>query len=290
MKQKNSTPNNFKKDFPNIHELMEMGSFLQASFMIEKQLKSQENEHLLYHLSFCHFQMDNPQKAQDLLQDLLCLNPNHLRAIRLLADVFMIDHQYKSAISVIKEGLKISKLDPVLSEKLFLCHYHIQNYPKAYKAYFEIPGDMVNDESMYFMVKTSHCLKKHATVLAIFEEYEIDKSLSDLLFYQATTYKVLALFSLKQEDSAKQELDLLKQYFEPIEEKIKCFRLIYQITQQEEFEEFALKGIILLAPKSKKAKIVKKQVWLVTLKIPRHLIDTFQETEADIAGEKVNLE
>ncbi|SVC78319.1 uncharacterized protein METZ01_LOCUS331173, partial [marine metagenome] len=42
--------------------------------------------------------------------------------------------------------------------------------------------------------------------------------------------------------------------------------------------------------KSKKPKMVKKRVWLVTLKIPRHLIDDFQETETDIAGEKVNLE
>ncbi|PCJ21541.1 MAG: hypothetical protein COB02_02795 [Candidatus Cloacimonadota bacterium] len=247
--------NKFKLNFPDIYDLIENGSFLQASFLIEKQLKSKNSEALLYHLAFCHFQMDNPHKSQDLLQDLLCLNPKSLKSIRLLINVFMMDYQYKSAISVIKEGLKLSKLDPLLSEKLFLCHFYLNDYPKAYKSYFEIAGDMVNDESMYFMIKTAHCLKKHATVLSVFEEYQINKSLSDLSFYQATTYKVISLFSLQQEKQAQSELKLLKQYFEPIEEKIKCFKLIYQITKQAEFEEFALKGIILLAPQSKKAKL-----------------------------------
>lgn len=255
MKQIINQPNNLKIDFPEINELMENGSFLQASFAIEKILKAKSNESLLYHLALCHFQMDNPQQSQELLQDLICLNPKNLKAIRLLVDVFMADSQYKSAISVINEGLKISKLDPGLSEKLFVCYYFLNQHAKAYKAYFEIPGDMVSHQSMNFMIKIAHCLKKHATVLAVFNELDPALSLSDLEHYQATTYKVLALFSLEQSQQANADLTLLKQYFEPIEEKIKCFKLIYQITKMPEFEEFALKGIILLAPKSIKAKL-----------------------------------
>ncbi|MCO4783186.1 MAG: tetratricopeptide repeat protein [Candidatus Cloacimonetes bacterium] len=255
MKQIKNKSRNLKIDFPEIHELMESGSFLQASFAIEKSLKQKNNESLLYHLALCHFQMDNPQKSQELLQDLICLNSQNLKAIRLLVDVFIADSQYKSAISVINEGLKICKLDPVLSEKLFICYYYLNQHSKAYKSYFEIPGDMLSPESMNFMIKVSHCLKKHATVLSIFNELDPSQSLSDLSHYQATTYKVIALFSLDKTDEVHSELHLLKQYFEPSEEKIKCFKLIYQITRLQEFEEFALKGIILLAPNSIKAKI-----------------------------------
>lgn len=255
MKKQNIRSNNLKKNFPEVQELIENGSFLQASFAIEKLLKEKNCESLLYHLAFCHFQMDNPQQAQELLQDLICLNPTNLKAIRLLVDVFMVDNQFKSSISVINEGLKISKLDPGLSEKLFLCYYFLNQHAKTYKTYFEIPGDMVNQESMNYMIKTAHCLKKHATVLAVYDELDSSQSLSNLEHYQATTYKVIALFSLEKREEANTELEMLKQYFEPSEEKIKCFKLIYQITKIQEFEEFALKGIVLLAPKSVKAKL-----------------------------------
>jgi tetratricopeptide (TPR) repeat protein len=262
--------NNDAQGLQKAMEFMDQGLYLQAIWSLQESI-SQNPERIQpkFMLAHAFFQNDQPDEAEAELKSLLTEHPEHTESLRLLSRIYISTNRGNQAVPVLKHYLRSKPYDPVALEELFFCYTQIEQFELAYKTYFDIPSEFLNDETTDCFIKVAYRLKKFNTVIQVYTQHlkrllnqakEDKKNLQPIsskqrLSHRTMAYYGLSHFNLGNKDQSHQAFLELKRAFVPDEDHIKAWKLIAEITKDARWSEFVLEAMVSTYPESKKAKL-----------------------------------
>jgi tetratricopeptide (TPR) repeat protein len=235
--------------------LLDEGKNLQAIWILEELCtKDPDNIRYAYLLAFACFRNEQDSDCETRLKSILLSNPEHAESLRLLSRLYLRQKKPASAIPVLKQYIRIQPGDPSTLEDLFHCHSQSKDYEKAYACYFNLTPEFVEPETVREFIKIAFCLKKYSSLTQAFRRSKsTDPSIID--DYHTKTYYALALLSLNENKEADSVFSELKSTFQPEEDCLKSWKLIFDITGSASHEEFLLEAMMRTYPDSVKARV-----------------------------------
>jgi tetratricopeptide (TPR) repeat protein len=192
----------------------------------------------------CHLRGGDESSCEEILKEVLRKSPDHFQALKLLVSFYLETNRPKQAAPLLKKCSELQFQEPDILEKLFECHYKLDNFEFAFEAYSRIPKEFLRLESTVQFLEVATRLKKYNALVQAYElhlasgfdvELQVD--------YRSKALYGLALYHSEKLEQAEQLFLELQEDFEPSDEKVNAWKLISGETNEPQWEGFFLEAL-----------------------------------------------